>query len=142
MSLDKRGKERSLYQTINEEPSKTVQSDAQLADIHEILRNFGQTGMVQHLAKTEAQFMDVTGFEDYRDVMDHVRLAEESFMKLPSKVRELFGHDVSNWLDAAHDQDKGDQIVDKIGEAEAAVAALEAARELVAAAEADEANAG
>ncbi len=112
--LDYRGKPRSKYQTFNEEPSQTVQSDAVNADIQTILRKHGVTGIVEHLAKTEAQFADVSEFGDYADIMRHVKEAEGEFMNLPSKVRAEFDHDVAKWLDTAHDQDKEDALVKEI----------------------------
>lgn len=96
------GRLRSDHQTMFLDESKTVQSDAHLADIQEILKLYGVVGMAASLAATEAQFADVSEFTDFADVMRHVRVAEAEFMKLPSKVREEFDHDVSKWLDAAH----------------------------------------
>lgn len=102
--LDARGKLRTDYQTsFKGQKSKTVQSDAHLADIQEIMKKFGVVGMAEHLQLTDDQFQDVTEFTDYADVMNHVKEAESTFLQLPSKVRELFDHDVAKWLDAAHD---------------------------------------
>lgn len=101
--LDHRGKPRSLYQTVNEGPSRTIQSDAKRADIQHILKKYKQVGIVDHLAQTEARWADVSEFTDLADAMRQVKQAEGEFMRLPSKVREVFGHDVAKWLDAAHD---------------------------------------
>lgn len=119
VQLDYRGKPRSQYQTVNDEPSKTVQSDAHRADIREILKKYDQVGIVDHLAKVDAQFMDVTAFNDYADLMRHVQTAESQFMELPSKIREMFDHDVAKWLDAAHDQEKLDEVVEALAPKEA-----------------------
>lgn len=100
-TVDARGKAR--VQTVNDEPSMTVQSDAPRADIREILRKYKQVGIVDHLSQVEARFMDVSGVTDFADAMRLQREAEGEFMRLPSKVREVFGHDVARWLDAAHD---------------------------------------
>lgn len=99
--VDARGKKR--VQTHFKDKSMTVQSDAHLADIQEIMKSYGVLGMQQMLSATDAQFMDVSEFTDYADMQNHVREAEATFMRLPSKVREKFGHDVYNWLDAAHE---------------------------------------
>jgi len=106
--VDSRGKNR--VQTVNTEPSMTVQSDAHLADIQQILTKYGATGQ-ESLDDVAMNFADVSEFGDYHDVMMEVRLAEETFMKLPSKVREIFGHNVETWLDSAHDEDKRDALV-------------------------------
>ncbi len=110
-TVDSRGRPR--VQTVNDDPSETIQSQAQEADINEILRKYKAVGIVDNLNYAEATFMDVTAFEDYADVMNQTILAEREFLKLPSKVREIFNHDVAQWLDAAHDQEKRDELVAK-----------------------------
>lgn len=108
--LDYRGKPR--VQTINTEPSMTVQSDAHKADIKEILKKYKSVGIVEHLNESEAQYADISQFTDYADAVRNVKLAEREFLELPSKVREIFNHDVSNWLDTAHDPDKRQALID------------------------------
>ncbi len=109
---DYRGKLRSKYQTFNNEESKTVQSQAPQADIQEILRKYKEVGIIEHLNRTEATYKDVSEFEDFAAVMRHAKEAETAFFELPSKVREIFNHDVAQWLDAAHDPEKRQALVD------------------------------
>lgn len=106
--LDSRGRKR--VQTVNVEPSKTVQSDAHLTDIRNILQSFGQGGH-QMLDEAALQFADITGFTDLQDAMNQAKEAEKVFMTLPAGVRRIFDHDVAVWLDTAHDQDKRDELV-------------------------------
>ena len=108
--VDSRGKPR--VQTVNDEPSKTVQSQAHLADMSYIMERYGATGIIDGLNQTEMQFADVSEHTDYAQLMRTVAAAEEQFMKLPSKVREEFNHDVAKWLDAAHDAEKRQALVD------------------------------
>ncbi len=105
---DSRGRPR--VQTVNTAPSMTVQSDGHLADINNIMLKFGQEGMAQ-LDDAALQFADISSFTDLADAIQQARRAEVEFMKLPSKVREIFGHDVAVWLDTAHDKDKRDALV-------------------------------
>ncbi len=107
--LDSRGKNR--VRTVNDEPSMTVQSDAHLADINVIMGDFAQGGM-QALDEAELVFADVSEFTDLQDALNQARIAEVEFMKLPSKVREVFEHDVAVWLDTAHDDDKRAALVE------------------------------
>lgn len=109
---DYRGKLRSKYQTVNNDPSETVQSDAPLADIQKILAKYQEVGIIDHLNDAESVFRDVTEFTDYADAMRNLKVAEQTFMELPSKVREIFHHDVAEWLDAAHDPEKRDALVE------------------------------
>ncbi len=107
-SIDVRGKPR--VQTVNQMPSKTVQSDAHLADITTILRQWA-VGGEDSLDVTADMFRDISEFTDYADAMRHAKVAELEFMRLPSKVREIFHHDVFEWLDTAHDKEKRDALV-------------------------------
>ncbi len=109
--LDSRGNKRSDYWTVNREPSQTLQSQAAQGNIQEILKQYKQVGIIENLNEAEAQFLDVTEFTDFGDVMRQAVAAEAEFMKLPSKVREIFEHDVAVWLDTAHDKDKRDALV-------------------------------
>ena len=104
--LDARGRPRAPYQTVNDGPQLTVQSDADKADIQKILRRYQDVGIVDHLEITAASFKDVTSFNDFADVIRTAHAAETEFMELPSKVREIFDHDVATWLDTAHDPEK------------------------------------
>lgn len=101
---DRRGRLRSDHQTTFEKESLTVQSDAHLADIQEILKSYGVVGMQSMLDQAEVQFMDISDFSDYATMMNHVKTAEREFMKLPSAIRGQFNHDVFTWLDSAHDE--------------------------------------
>lgn len=105
---DARGRPRVITPIVGE--SMTVQSDAHLADITNILAQYGVTGM-ESLNEAELEYADVSEFGDYADVMRQMAEAETAFLKLPSKVREVFGHDVAVWLDSAHDQEKRDALV-------------------------------
>lgn len=109
---DYRGKQRSEFWTAEFDESQTVQSDADLADLNKIIARYKKTGIVAGLNEAQGQFLDVSQHQDFAEVMRTARAAEMEFMKLPSKVREEFGHDVANWLDAAFDRDKREALVD------------------------------
>ncbi len=98
--------------TKNDQPSETIVSDAHLADINNIMRTFARDG-VGILDEAVLQFGDVSDFTDLADALNQARKAEVEFLKLPSKVREVFNHDVAQWLDTAHDADKRQALVEK-----------------------------
>ncbi len=108
--IDSRGKPR--VQTVNDGESMTVQSDAHLADIQNIMAQYAETGM-ESLDEADLVYKDVSEFTDLQDAFAQAALAEIEFMKLPSKVREVFEHDVAVWLDTAHDEDKRDALVER-----------------------------
>lgn len=112
-------------QTVNTMESRTVQSDVHDSDIKHIVQKFRATGGLINPRDVQLAFRDVTAFEDFHDVIQHARAAEAKFMQLPSKVREVFDHDVSKWLDAAHDPDKLEDLrprLEKLGVLEPVVA--------------------
>lgn len=123
VQLDSRGKPR-VQTSFEGIESLTVQSDAHRADIRNILRQYKQVGIVDNLNRAEAVFKDVSEFTDFSDAMRMASMAEQDFMKLPSKVREIFNHDVAEWLDTAHDPEKRDALV-AAGIIEASVAPIE-----------------
>lgn len=111
-ALDALGRPRSKFQTVNNQPSETVKAEAELGDINLILKKYREVGIIDNLNITEEMFADVTEFTDFQDVMQTAKVAEQEFMKLPSKVREVFNHDVATWLDTAHDQEKRSQLIE------------------------------
>lgn len=108
--LDRRGK--APVVTVNELPSRTIQSEAHLTDIRTILERYRVQGLRASLDEASALYMDVHGFEDFADLQRQIKAAETHFMKLPSKIREVFDHDVAKFLDAAYDDDKRDLLVE------------------------------
>lgn len=102
---------RLRVQSVNEDPSLTVQSLASETDINHIINRYDQTGLIKHLNRAEAQFADVTEVSDYRTALEQVRAADEVFSQLPATVRQVFNNDPAQFLDAAHDPDKRDLLV-------------------------------
>lgn len=107
---DVEGRPKFRVRTLNEEPTQTVQSQRDQSEIREILRRHGVTGVADQLAQSALSFQDVSSFEDFADVMRQRRDVEQKFMRLPSKVREVFNHDVDVYLDSAFDGPSEAQI--------------------------------
>lgn len=101
---------RKRVQTINDEESLTVQSDYHRSEIKEVLSKYKQTGVLLNMRDVELEYRDVGEFSDFSDLMQQSKTAEAEFMRLPSKVREVFKHDVGTWLDAAHDPEKLEEL--------------------------------
>lgn len=104
--ITERANGRKRVQTINKSASRTVQSDRDRADIRNILAQYEATGILTHMRDVDLQFRDISEFNDLSDAMQQAKQAEQVFMRLPSKLREVFDHDVTKWLDAAHDPEK------------------------------------
>lgn len=109
---------RRRVQTLNEEPSKTVQSDRNQAEMRSILAKYEGVGIIDHMREVDLEFRDVSEFEDFADLMRQTKVAEAEFMRLPSKLREVFGHDVEEWLDVAHSPERLEELrpqLEKLG---------------------------
>ncbi|UOK21028.1 internal scaffolding protein [Chifec microvirus UA13_14] len=84
------------------DPSLAVQSQKDEADINNIVRNFGVTGKVPVSIRVPT-YGDFDGVDDYQTALESIRLAESSFMALPSEVRKRFEHDPQRFVEFCSD---------------------------------------
>lgn len=99
-------------QTVNKEPSMTKQSFKDECDINHIINRYDNTGLVAHLNQAQAKYGDVTQVTDYHDAMNIVAAAQQQFMMLNPKIRDHFNNDPAEFLDAANDPDKREELVE------------------------------
>lgn len=92
------------------EASRTIQSDAEDADINVLVRRFGVTGQMP-------QNVRVPTFEDFGDevfdfqsAMNAVRRAEESFNAMPADVRTRFNNDPQKFVEFCSDEKNLDEM--------------------------------
>lgn len=109
-TIDSRGRPR--VQTVNDSPTRTVQSDQVHTDLALILDRYRDGVPLDVLNRAEARFVDISELSDYAEAMRVVRSAEGFFMSQDPKVRAIFGNSVANFLDAAHDPDKRELLVE------------------------------
>lgn len=88
--------------TVITEPSLTIQSQKEDADINVILRNFGVTGQLPS-SRVPPVYADFQGVLDYRDAMELITAANVAFMELPAKVRSRFQNDPAKFVDYCSD---------------------------------------
>lgn len=74
------------------DPSLTVQSQAEEADINVIVKRFGITGEVPVSARMPS-YQDFAEVFDYRTAVETVMAAEEAFMQVPADIRARFHND-------------------------------------------------
>lgn len=101
---------------------RAIQSEKDSTDINSILRRYDATGMISHVARGVPTYMDVSEVGDYRTAMEHLRATESFFMGLPAKVREKFGNDPVEFIDAVSGLQKHDVeswLADEAAELEA-----------------------
>ncbi len=85
-------------QTINDQPSRTVQSQKDSTDINKIMDKYHKTGMITHLQQKQGQYVDLSSLGDYQHSLQTVIDAQAAFMTLPSTVRKKFANDPQELL--------------------------------------------
>lgn len=84
--------------------SMTVQADAKDLDINVIMSRYSQTGQLPRINSAQPQYGDFTTVGDYRQCLDTVRAAQETFQQLPATVRKRFANDPALFLEFAQDE--------------------------------------
>lgn len=109
-------KVRNRFQTVRcpieiQGESRTQQHFADECDINYIVNRFNKTGVVTHLATTAQQFMEIDPIT-LQEALNQSIEAQESFDSLPSKVRQAFGNDPMEFLNAVHDPNSKDKLIE------------------------------
>lgn len=99
-------------QKVFKKPSRTLQSEAAACDINLIMKKYEKTGMITHVRKTSGFYGDVSEVTDYHSAANFVAVAHESFMSLPSSVRERFKNDPGEFLAFVEDPKNADELIE------------------------------
>ena len=86
---------------VYEDPgvSMTEQHHARSCDINTIMAKYQKTGVLEHLARYEPTFGDVSDL-DFKRAMDTVAAVKSEFHDLPAFVRDHFDQDEAAYLAA------------------------------------------
>lgn len=93
-----------------EDPSLTVQSDAEDADINTIVRRFGITGSLPQGIRIP-DYADYEGIFDFQSAQNAIIAAKEAFYALPADVRAEFANDPQQLLQFAADPANRERLV-------------------------------
>jgi len=77
---------------------RVKQEFAKRSDINEILKRYKKSGVVDYISKNRGVFADVSGFGDFRELVQKVRSAHEAFEGLPASLRFRFHNDPAELL--------------------------------------------
>lgn len=103
-------RDEELHQGIVfEEPSLTDQSQYKDTDINNIVRRYQTTGLLDSPGSVPfetLQYGDATLLPDYQTALDLVNSVQTEFASMPSEIREKFGHDPMQLLEALQDPTK------------------------------------
>lgn len=78
--------------------SKTVQSQAEEADINVIVRRFGLTGQMPEAIRIPT-YGDFEGITDYHQALTAIARAQEPFRELTPELRARFNNDPGQFVD-------------------------------------------
>lgn len=90
-------------------PSMAVQDGAEDADINTIVNRFLKTGELPNRLEMP-QSGDFTDATDYHTAQNLVIQAKDEFMKLPARIRSMFGNDPGAFMDFIYDESNADKI--------------------------------
>lgn len=97
-------REASLAVALKCDPKRdrTLQSQAEDADINVIMKRFANTGVLPQGHRVPT-FGDFTGITDFREAMDLVREAERAFLRVPAELRRRLDHDPQKFIEFCED---------------------------------------
>lgn len=101
-------------QSLNDLPSRTIQSEKDSCDINLILRKFKTTGVMSNVntnSPLEVSFDEVV---DFHSAMTQVASAQQAFATLPSALRKRFSNDPGELLAFLGDSSNRDEAI-KLG---------------------------
>lgn len=95
------------------QPSMTKQSFKDQCDINNIVREFTQHGMVQHINEKAAAgaFVDLPDSMDYQQALEIARAGQTAFDVLPAQIRARFGNDPERFLQFMQDPANQDEAI-------------------------------
>lgn len=97
---------------ICEGESLTQQHFAEECDIRNIIKKHDRTGLISHVQRGTAQYGDYSEVNEYREALDLINHADESFAGLPSEIRKMFSNNAGEFFEFATDPANADKMVE------------------------------
>lgn len=101
-------KSRSITPIVGE--SMTKQNHKNECDINFIMSKHAKTGLITHVSNKAPQYGEYETI-DYKEAMNLVISAQESFDSLPATLRKRFGNDPNEYFQFVHDPDNRDEMI-------------------------------
>lgn len=111
-TIEKRPNGSKRVFTKNTEPSKTDQSFKEMVDVNNIIAKYRKTGQVTHLRKNVGKFADVSKVPDLLSATILVQQAQDSFMSLPSEIRQEFENNPIKFFNFYHDEKNTQKLIE------------------------------
>lgn len=90
--------------------SLTQQQFTDECDIQNILRSHDRNGVITHIHKGNAIYGDFSNITDFSDALDQIKDAQDSFMNIPSEIREQFKNDAGEFFKFASNSDNEEKM--------------------------------
>ncbi len=101
------------YAITFSQPTLTQQHSKDETDINKIMARYIKTGVIDHVAKYQPQYLDNTDI-DYHQSQNIIIKADAMFSELPSSVRREFSNDPAAFLKFVNDPENHDKLEDFI----------------------------
>ena len=92
--------------------SLTQQHFQEECDIKTIIKKHDRTGIISHVASGVAQYGDYSEINEYRESLDLINHAQESFDGLPSELRKMFNNNPGEFFEFATDPANAQTMVE------------------------------
>lgn len=98
-------------QTINNEPSLTIQSEKDKCDLEVIRRIYEKSGIMHNIRTDQPRYGDFTSSRELHDVLLRAQEAQEDFMLLDAQIRRKFDNDPGKLLDYVADPKNREEAI-------------------------------
>lgn len=82
-----------------EDESLTQQHHTETVDIHNILKKYKQTGVIQHVAQYKGSYGDFASAPDFQTAQNIIAQADSMFETVPAHIRADFDNDPAKFLE-------------------------------------------
>jgi phage internal scaffolding protein len=99
------------YQIVFDTPSRVKQSFAKECDINTIMSKWQKTGLLEHAAQHQGQYVECGTSESYHEACNQVIAAKAAFATLPSNLRKRFANDPAEFLAFVSNSDNREEMI-------------------------------
>lgn len=92
--------------------SLTQQHFKDECDIDKIIAKHDSTGLISHVARGVGQYGDYSEINEYREALELVDSANQSFMEIPSNIRKMFNNNAGEFFEFATNPDNLEKMIE------------------------------
>jgi phage internal scaffolding protein len=92
--------------------SMTQQHFKDEVDVRNIIKRYDSTGLIQHVQRGQAQYGDFSQTVGFKEALDMVNSAKESFMELPAELRREFRNDAGEFYTFVSDPNNSEKLIE------------------------------